>query len=413
MQHLRPPVIVALCVLLGACGTGQPGGSPPGESARDAKAALPGAGAVPPMAQSDTGEFHHDDPCSLLTATEVEAAMRTRLGTPPYRGSSTDPEADGSDCVYMTRNFQTVTLNVVFDGGQQAYHVGDLAGNLIKGAKGVVADQAKRIMVSEDGSEIAGEWDEAKLTPMNCCIFNALRGDQMITIDFTGSTMTLKQAAGLVDAAFKRIDKPLTLDGGANVAVADAFLKTRPRPKHACSVLAQSEVETIIGKLDAAPREDADTCTYELPRLPGRLPRIYELAFAWRGGNYRLRSDLAASRMAGAALGGITFRESTQVQVPNTPASGASTRSSGTHTETITRDVSVDEASRKLTGHDFSGGMHLAGERDASADGPWEQAATVGPKFEAVRTDVLVSVGMVGVDVARARALVAAAMKKL
>jgi hypothetical protein len=48
--------------------------------------------------------------------------------------------------------------------------------------------------------------------------------DQMISIDFTGSAMTLKAAAALVDATLKRMDKPLSLDGGANVAAAKTFL---------------------------------------------------------------------------------------------------------------------------------------------------------------------------------------------
>ena len=40
----------------------------------------------------------------------------------------------------------------------------------------------------------------------------------MISIDSTGSATTLKAAAALVDAALKRMDKPLSLDGDANVA---------------------------------------------------------------------------------------------------------------------------------------------------------------------------------------------------
>lgn len=364
------------------------------------------------MAQSDTGEFHHDDPCSLLTPAEVEAAFGARLGAAPYRGSNTDPEPDGSDCVYQTADFQTVTITVAFDGGQQAYHIGDFIGGLIKGANGVVTDKAKKAMVSEDGSEIAGEWDEAKLTPLNCCIFNALRADQMITIDFTGSTLTLKQAAGLVDAALKRLDKPLTLDGGANVAAARAFLKTRPQRRDPCSVLSQAEVEAIVGKLASAPKAQNDTCSYELPQQPGFPPRIYDLEFSWSGGNYTFRQDLHTAGIAGAALGGMTFQTRTQVQAPNPPAAGSSSPSSGTHTEEVTENVSVDEAARRTVGETFSQSAHLTGEQDAAATGPWERIATVGPGLEAVKKDVLVKTSLYGVDKDRARALLAAAMKK-
>lgn len=47
-----------------------------------------------------------------------------------------------------------------------------------------------------------------------------LRGDQLITIDFTASPATLRQAAMLVDSAYKRIAKPLKIDGGASVEAA-------------------------------------------------------------------------------------------------------------------------------------------------------------------------------------------------
>ncbi|WHZ18003.1 MAG: hypothetical protein OJF55_000152 [Rhodanobacteraceae bacterium] len=362
------------------------------------------------MAQSETGEFHHDDPCSLLTTAEVEAALGTPLGTAPFRGSNQNPAPNGSDCVYMTRQFQTVTLSVEFDGGQQAYHIGDFVGNMLKGGpKGVVNDKAKQAMVSDAGEAIAGEWDEAKLTPMNCCIFNALRGDQMISIDFTGSTMSLKQAAGLVDAAFKRIGKPLSLDGGANVDAAKAFLKTRPQPQVACSVLTQVEVEAIVGKLAAAPKAGNDACTYELPHPAGYPPRDYELHFTWHDGNYDFMQDLQAARMAGAALGSMTVQESRTVDVP---ASGSSSSPSGVQTRQVTGTVSVDEASKRLTGQTFAQGMHLTGEQDTQTTGPWERAADAGMGFEAVKKDVLVKVTGFGGDSAHARALVAEAMKK-
>jgi hypothetical protein len=392
---------VAICALLCACGHRQPG-----TSQLSSDAASSGAAAHPPMAQSESAEFHYDDPCSLLTPAEVEAALGAPLGTAPYRASGSNPDPAGSDCVYQTANFRTVTLHVEFEGGQQAYHISDFVGGLIKGSNGVLNDKAKKVMVSEDGSEIAGDWDEAKLTPLNCCIFNALLADQMITIDFTGSTLTLKQAAGLVDMALKRLKKPLSLDGGANVAAARAFLKTRPGRKDPCSVLTQAEVEAILGKLAAAPKSEDDVCSYELPQPPGFPPRIYDLEFFWSGGNYQFRQDLDAARMGGAALGGITLQTQTQAQVSNTGTPG-------THTKEIEQNISVDEASRRTVGKTFSQAMHLTGKEDAPGAGPWERIATVGPRLEGVKKDVLVRVSLgIGVDPRRARALMAAAMNK-
>jgi hypothetical protein len=405
-QGLAAASAVTIFTLLCACGHRQPGASQ-----LSIDQASSGASARPPMAQSDSAEFHYDDPCSLLTPAEVEAAFGAPLGTAPYRGSDIDPEPNGTDCTYQTANFQTITLSVTFDGGQQAYHIADFVGGLVKGSN-AVNDQAKKAMVSEDGSEIAGDWDEAKLTPFNCCIFNALLADQMITIDFTGSTLTLKQAAGLVNAALKRLKKPLSLDGGANVAAARAFLKTRPRRMDPCSVLTQAEVEAIVGQLAAAPKAQGDDCSYELPQQPGFPPRIYDLQFDWSGGNYQFRQDLHAAGMAGAALGGMTIQTQTQVQVPNTGAGGSGSPSSGTHTKEVNEIISVDEASRRSTGETFSQAAHLTGKEDAASAGPWERIANAGPGLEAVKKDVLVKIGLYGVDKDRARALLAAAMNK-
>jgi hypothetical protein len=220
-------------------------------------------------------------------------------------------------------------------------------------------------MVSEDGSRISGEWDEVKLAPFACCVFHALRADQMISIDFTGSAMTLGAAAMLVDAAFKRIDQPLALDGAANVAAARTFLAGRPRPMDPCSVLTRAEVEAIVGTLATAPKADAQTCSYELPQLPGHPPRVYDLQFAWHDGNYELRQDLHAAKMAGVALGSTAMQVTTQQQVPNAPDAG-----------------------------------------------PWERSAGAGPNFEAVKKDVMVKVNTFGVDTDNAKALVSAAMAK-
>jgi len=420
MRHRGRIVAYFLCAVLAGCG---------GKPSPDTRSTSKGGSDQPPMAQSDSSEFHHDDPCSLPEPKEVEAVLGGPLGTAPYRGSNGNPAPGGSDCIYQSTNFQQISLSVDFDGGQQAYHVGDFVGNLVKGT-GAVNDKTKKAMVSEDGSEIAGEWDEAKLTPFNCCIFNALRADQLITIDFTGTAANLKQAAGLVDSAFRRIGKPLPLDGGANVAAAKAFLKTRPERRDPCSVLSQAEVEAILGKLIAAPAAQKDSCTYELP--PKGIRQTYELEYRWRGGNYDFRTDLTAARMGGAALGSMELTSTTQQRVSDAPAAtGQDSQSAdagktpngdapanpgpgaGSHTVTVATNVSVDAAARQMTGQTFSQGGHLTGEQDATGGGPWERSATVGMDFEAVKRDILLKIDLRGVNRDKARALAAAAMSKL
>jgi len=373
------------------------------------------ASAKPPMAQSEDDADHHNDPCSLLQTSEVEAALGAPLGTPPYRGVSYNPALGSNDCTYQTARFQTVTLSVDWDGGQQAYHIGDFVGNAVK-RTGVLSDKAKQAMVSEDGSTIGGEWDEAKLTAFNCCIFNALRADQMVSIDFTGSAMTLKAAAALVDAALKRMDKPLSLDGDANVAAAKTFLQGRPKPIAPCSVLTQAEVEAILGSaLAKAPEEDKSVCTYTLPRLPDVPPRIYDLQFLWSGGNYNFRQDLSAAKMGGAALGGMSMTVKVDQQMSDAPPASAPgsgpAPAAGTHTVSENITTTVDEVTKQMNGQTFSQQMNLTGDENAAGTGPWERSATTGHRFEAVKKDVLVR-GTWSADASKARVLVAAAIGK-
>jgi len=209
----------------------------------------------------------------------------------------------------------------------------------------------------------------------------------------------------------------LSLDGGANVEAAKAFLKTRPARRDPCSVLSQAEAEAILGKLIAPPVAQGDSCSYELP--PQGIRQIYDLQYRWRGGNYDFRTDLQAAKMGGAALGSMEFQSTTQQRVPDAPAAQGSNpgtvsgSATGFHTVTTTQTVSVDEAARQVTGQTFTQGAHLTGEQDAAGGGPWERSAAVGPKFEAVKKDIGVEIDLRGVDPSKAEALAAAAMKKL
>ena len=124
--------------------------------------------------------------------------------------------------------------------------------------------------------------------------------------------------------------------------------------------------------------------------------------------------------MAGSALGNMGFSAHTQVQVANAPAAGtqapgaagSSAPVTGTHTQDVTENITVDEATKRMSGQTFTQAGHLTGEQDASSAGPWERSATVGPKFEAVKKDVLVKIDLRAVDQDKAKALLTAAMKK-
>ena len=50
----------------------------------------------------------------------------------------------------------------------------------------LAGQQKKGVLKLGDGSELTGEWDEAKV--VNCCTFIAMRGDQLVTVTSPGRT---------------------------------------------------------------------------------------------------------------------------------------------------------------------------------------------------------------------------------
>src|SRR5437868_4886961 len=73
--------------------------------------------------------------------------------------------------------------------------------------QGLVDQHAKGLVHLADGTDLAGEWDEARV--LGCCSFAALRGDQLVTVNVGGSKATIAVAASLADAALKRLDHRL------------------------------------------------------------------------------------------------------------------------------------------------------------------------------------------------------------
>jgi hypothetical protein len=212
----------------------------------------------------------------------------------------------------------------------------------------------------------------------------AMRGDQLITIDFTASPATLRQAATLVDGAYKRMDNPLKIDGGAPMAAAKALDKTRPAKVPVCSILSRAEVEAILGPLSGDPVPAGETvCRYNLPPV-NNTPQQYELSVRFVGGYYQWRSDHHVASIGHASM--------TQ----------------------IVNDVTGGHAPEGMS----------KGEEDASAaagvDKP--QAATdpaegvdSGPigGFRSVRKDVLVQVNGMFIDREKEKALLLAVLQKI
>ncbi|MBV8146883.1 MAG: hypothetical protein JO184_17975 [Gammaproteobacteria bacterium] len=229
----------------------------------------------------------------------MEAVIGAPLAVPPYRASGGGPSVNGDDCIYETADFHRIILHVDFTDGAQAYNMGGFANKLLGSHPDAATRKAFRL---QDGTELTGEWDEARLMAMNCCIFMTMRGDQGIRIDFTSSDASLPQAAGLVNAAYQRIDKPLKIDGAAAISAAKAHAKQRPAKTAACQLLSRDEVEALIGKLTSEPTGKDSICSYQVAGAQPGWKDQYDIDMWWTGGYSEFRSAPYVESMAAHAM---------------------------------------------------------------------------------------------------------------
>jgi hypothetical protein len=239
------------------------------------------------------------DPCKLLAADEVEAIIGPLAG-PPYRASGTAPEANGADCRYETAAARSIRVSVMWeDGAQFVGMMGAMAGALKTAGLG-------KLKLS-DGTIASGAWDRAHVN--QCCEFNALRGDRLVTIDVAASRATIGQAAVLADAAVRRLDQPLTIDGGAGVGSAQQRAAQRPKARSVCDVVSRTDAEAIAGStLLAPPKGDEDSCSYVWDLAANGSRYTLKLTMQWKDGFHEWRQTTSmigqASSMLGMGSGG-------------------------------------------------------------------------------------------------------------
>ena len=223
-----------------------------GKKAADADAAVSVAQA--PASKS----LDPDDPCRLLSAAEAEAVLGAPLATPPYRsyGGMGDlagtPHPTSDVCWYETGDHRNLTVSLSRSNG----------GSVMKGVAGVVNQIETNTKARfQDGTELAGEWDEAKV--LNCCTFMALRGDTLVEIDTGGADATPQQIASLADSAIKRLDAPLAYDSSLGLKAAEAFYAKRPKAGDPCSVLSKADIEAVFGgPVQGEPQASGNDCTW-------------------------------------------------------------------------------------------------------------------------------------------------------
>ena len=318
---------------------------------------VPGAD---PVATAAADAEHN--PCSLLEPRDLEAALGGSLVGPAYRFSSSSshwgPAENGDTCRYEGANHHFIQIEVEWQGGAQML-------NMYGTVQGLVDQKQKGVLKFSNGSQLSGEWDEAKV--VNCCTFVAMRGDQLVTVGIAGSNATLEQAAGIADAGLKRIDKPLTVDVAAGVTAAIARDATRPKPRDPCSLVSRAEAETAMeAPLAKDPVVEGSKCSYV---SAGKIPWTIVLDTRWRDGNPEFREHAAIV----AGVGKVFAPDGDAGQ--NTVA---------------------------------------AAVPDPALTGPWEAAQVGMREFWAVKNDVLIKADASGArKQEHARNLVAAAMSKL
>ena len=235
------------------------------------------------------------DPCSYLTVGEIEAIMG-KLAGPPYRAASDGtPQPNGRICRYEAPDRRSIQLSVTWDGGK------DLIAMM--GAMQTLVDTAGLSQLKLlDGSRVAGHWDQAAVN--QCCEFNALHGDQVVTVDVAGSRATIAQAASLADAAMQRLDQPFAINDTPGIAAAQERATQRPQPRNVCDLLTAADAEAIAGvPLLQPPMGTKDSCHYTWPLNAHGSAYELDLKVTWHEGYSEMRTTSAAVGNASSMLG--------------------------------------------------------------------------------------------------------------
>lgn len=259
------------------------------------------------------------DPCRLLEPKEVEAVLGAPLAFAPYRGgnpigdSAAMPDETGYYCWYFTADNRNLTVQAEWtDAG--AINAG-VSGNLAK-----AEDATKGMLKLQDGTELVGDWDEAKIR--GCCTFVAMQGDSMVEIDFGGSlNTTAEQAAGLANKALPRLTKPLDINGLAGQKDGLKRLLSLYASDDPCALWSAADIAKLLGPQKGAPERSGNECTIRYNGKDGK-EHLFVANITLRNGyrNYRGENatfeGFAKNINAEGADQGVALRASKGVEGP-------------------------------------------------------------------------------------------------
>lgn len=260
---------------------------------------------------SSAGTSGGSDPCSLLDSSEVAAAIGP-LASPPYRGTF-EPSASAESCRYDTKDHRRVLVSVDWSGGPAAMKMVGFGRKLTDPIAKQGVEKIGTIVVST-GDTLRGNWDQIAEAPMQCCDYHALRGDQHVELDWTGTRLTPKSAAALLDSAVERLPHPLPIDGAAGVTAAEKVYAAEAKDSTLvmCDLIPQAKAEALLGHALAKPPERGHAagaaggreCDYTtVLAAPGVMPQEYDLTlWAWRDGAVSFAEDVYATGAATHAM---------------------------------------------------------------------------------------------------------------
>ena len=259
------------------------------------------------------------DPCRLLEPKEVEAVLGAPLAFAPYRGgqpigdSAAMPQEDGNACWYFTADNKNLTVQAYWtDAG--AINAG-IGGHLAR------AESATKGMLKlQDGTELVGDWDEARIR--GCCNFMAMQGDSQVEIDFGGSlSTTAEQASGLANKALPRLEKPLAISGLSGQKDGLKRLLALYTSDDPCALWSAADIAKLLGPQKSEPERSDNNCTITYTGKDGRS-HLFVANVTLRNGyrNYRGENasfeGFAKSINAEGAEQGVALRASKGVEGP-------------------------------------------------------------------------------------------------
>ena len=293
MSKLRMTLLAALAIGATACADRDPAPASGNDGVVDSAAT-----AAADLAAATPAAPDPHDPCRLLTASEVEAVLGAPLVGPAYLSTNAEgfsggePDDAGDVCWYSTKEHRNVAVSAQWE------NAGAIS-SAINSHLAKAEDATKGMLKLQDGSELTGDWDEARLR--GCCTLVALQGDRMVEINFGGSLASEAEIAPLANAALARLDKPLPISGRAGNAAAKIREDKRYSTTDGCTYWTAAEMAKLVGgTVKGKLYGSRDGCSIEYV-TPDQRSHEFNVTITPRNGYRSFRSENAS--MAGFARG--------------------------------------------------------------------------------------------------------------